>query len=119
MVKKKAFKLKQITEEDFNLPDNLSTYLNKSNLLLLKCFLANYNIQETCKFTKYTRKEIINRFISLGKALLTFHLLETKIFPKQVSSADYLKGWNDCKKEIRRLSDEQNIRGQTLKSRNT
>jgi hypothetical protein len=98
------YKQKMVALEklDIELPNELSEYLEEEEILLLKCMVANYTIQDLAVVTGYNRNYIMERLIDLGRALEAFRLVEEKIFPEDVPNVDYLKGWNDCKKYIRR-----------------
>jgi len=115
---RKREKVKPIREIQFNLPRALKTYLNDKEILLLKGMLANYTIQDMAVITGYNRKNIMERLIDLGRALHAFELAEQKIFPENVPSADYLVGFNDCKRLIRRLINERLNWRKTVKNRN-
>ena len=112
---KKAFKAIQLL--NLTLPEVLIEYLTTDQETLLKCVLANYTIEDMVRFTKYGRSVIIEELMLLGRTLSTYELLECKIFPENVPNTAYLKGWNDCKKFIRR-SIYDKTEWQTIKDRN-
>lgn len=98
--KQKAESIKRLNIE---LPEDLANYLTNKEAKLLKCMLANYTIQDIAVATGHSRPDVMGKLIDLGRALEAFHLVEECIFPKEVPSADYLRGWNDLKKRIRRM----------------
>lgn len=94
---------------DINLPEDLVKFLTDKQVDLLKCYLADYNFLEMAKTVGKTfrkRADLIDSLIDLGKALCAYKLLECDISPNIFNEAKpkaYLKGFNDCKKEIWRL----------------
>ena len=92
---------------DINLPENIEEYLSKENLILLKCIMANYTIQDMAKHTGFSRNTIIYNLLDLGRYLFAYEILENKLFPlHNFNSANYLHGWKDCKNTIRRLIND-------------
>jgi hypothetical protein len=90
-------------------PPDVAKFLTEKQILLLKCYMANYNFLEMSKAIGKTyrkRDELIDALIDLGKALAVYNLLECDISPNifgSEKSKEYLKGFNDCKNQIWRL----------------
>jgi len=102
---------------ELTLPENLELYLNDREILILKGMLANYTIRDIAADTCFRRSDIMEYLIDLGRALQCFELCERRIIPDRVDSADYLKGFNACKKIIRREIHDKSWR-QTIKDGN-
>lgn len=94
---------KPIEELDLILPKELIDYLSEKQVLLLKCVMANYTLQDIAVHSKYSRTDIIDGLIDLGQSLGAYKLIACEICPKSVPNKDYLQGWLDCKKEARRI----------------
>jgi len=109
--------IKAIDILNLTLPDILSEYLTDDQKTLLKCVLANYTIEDMVRFTSFKRACVIEELVGLGRSLAMYELMECKIFPKNVPSAEYLKAWNDCKNLIRGFIHGKVWR-QTIKDRN-
>jgi len=114
--KKKFLDLAKLS---ITVPSLLVKYLTPQEIKLLKCILAHYTIQEIVREVGLTRAEILEKLLLLGRGLAFYELLEDKIFPEDIPSADYFKGWNACKTVIRRLVNDKSTRWQTIKNRNS
>ena len=110
---------KPLNKLGLQLPEELDKYLSKKQRILLKCILANYTIQDIAVYTKFSRSIIMNELVDLGRVLATYQLVECQIFPENISSTDYLKGWIDCKKFIRRLIHDKLKWRKTIKDGNS
>jgi hypothetical protein len=108
MKRKKTPSLRQqkLTLDNLNvpIPENIEKYLNKEQVVLLRCVLANYTLQEISKHTKLARKDILYSLLSLGRQLFAYEICENKLLPyTNFNSKNYLHGWRDCKNTVRRL----------------
>jgi hypothetical protein len=96
-----------ISKLELDFPKNLIGYFNGKQALLLKCYLAGYNLREMCAETGYKREEILQHLISVGRGLALFELMEHSVVPSNVLKIPekdrrvYLQGWSDYKKTIR------------------
>lgn len=108
-----------IGELNLVLPEGLSDYLNEPELKLFQCMLANYNMQEMVKETGLNRATIMEHLIDLGRGLASYDLVECKIFPEDIPNDQFLQGWLECKKFIRRLIHDEIKWRKTIKNRNS
>lgn len=81
-------------------PNDLSDYLSKKELKLLKLYISGYNISEIVKITKIAHLELILNFIDIGQSLALYKIDTYFINPKKFQP-DYLCGWYDYQKAIK------------------
>jgi len=118
-MKKSDFMTKQ-------LPEDLIKFLNPQQLNLLSGYLSNCTFQELSNrlgLNVRQRAATIDALIDLGRVLVLYRILECEIIPTGASKTSamnpqYLQGFIDCKKTIRRLIHYEARRWKTIKARN-